>query len=481
MRTLWLLLLLLPVPALRAELQLWLVGATKDPLTWTPVPGVQPARVNNGATLEMSAISQVRENDILDLRFELRNTPGSPAVTVNTFRMQQNGSSEAFIPLWKTLPGTLAGGAKFTFEIRFLPPKPLAYEAILVIDNMVFTLRGSASGRTVMLETDTLGQRQLINGSTSDFGNVRLGESYIKSYRIVNRTDAPLMLAPPTLQGEIDSFFLLQAPESNRTVPPNGFYEFKAEFRPARTGLINATLTVDGRTIKLVSNGLEGEVPDFRLLPSAADVESVSQADARIEVVSAAAQALSGTLTLVFEGDVGGMPDDTNIRFIATGNRSIAFTVPAGSTRALFAGGSSDAARFQTGAASGKIRLVAKLGQWERSAQLNIRSDAPKLASGSLRRGSGTLTVNVNGFDNMRSASTAVFFFFDTTGKQIGGASGIEAPVGDVFGTFFRASPTGGVFQLRADFPVQGDVNAIESVQVALKNSLGLSQRVTAR
>ena len=79
MRTLWLLLLLLPVPALRAELQLWLVGATKDPLTWTPVPGVQPARVNNGATLEMSAISQVRENDILDLRFELRNTPGSPA------------------------------------------------------------------------------------------------------------------------------------------------------------------------------------------------------------------------------------------------------------------------------------------------------------------------------------------------------------------------------------------------------------------
>ena len=236
-----------------------------------------------------------------------------------------------------------------------------------------------------MLEMNTLEQRQLINGSTSDFGNVRLGESYIKSYRIVNRTDAPLMLAPPTLQGEIDSFFLLQAPESNRTVPPNGFYEFKAEFRPARTGLINATLTVDGRTIKLVSNGLEGEVPDFRLLPSAADVESVSQADARIEVVSAAAQALSGTLTLVFEGDVGGMPDDTNIRFIATGNRSIAFTVPAGSTRALFAGGSSDAARFQTGAASGKIRLVAKLGQWERSAQLNIRSDAPKLASGSLQ------------------------------------------------------------------------------------------------
>lgn len=371
--------------------------------------------------------------------------------------------------------------AKYTFEVRYLPPKPQVYEAILVVDNMVFTLRGSASGRTVMLEMDTLGQRQLINGSTSDFGNVRLGESYIKSYRIVNGTGAPLIIAPPALQGETASFFLLQTPESNRTVPPDGLYEFKAEFRPARTGLINATLSVDGRAIKLVGNGLEGVVPDFRLLPSAADVESASQADARIELASAAAQPVNGTLTLIFEGDVGGMPDDTNIRFIATGNRSIAFTVPAGATKAQFAGGSNEAARFQTGAASGKIRLVAKLGQWERSAQLNIRSDAPKLTSGSLQRGSGTLTVNVSGFDNMRTASTAVFFFFDTNGKQIGGASGIEATVGDVFGTFFRASTTGGVFQLRAEFPVQGDVSAIQSVQVALRNSLGLSQRVTAR
>lgn len=481
MRALWLLLLLMPVPMVRAELQLWLVAATQDPQTWAPVPGVQPMELSNGSTLDLNAIRQFRENDILDLRFELRNPAGSPAVVVNTFRIQQNASPVAFHSLWTTLPGTLAGGAKYTFEIRFLPPKPQAYEAILVIDNRVFTLRGSASGRTVMYEIDTLGQRQIINGSTSDFGNVRMGESYVKNYRIVNSTGAPVILTPPILDGETTSWFLVQAPESNRTIPADGFYEFKGEFRPTRTGLINATLTVDGRTIKLVGEGLAGVVPDFRLLPSATDVDSASQADVGIELVSAAAQAVNGTLTLVFEKDVGEMPDDANIRFIATNSRSIAFTVPADSTKAKFAGGSADAALFQTGTASGKIRLTATLGQWEHSAQLNIRSDAPKLVSGNLQRASGMVTVSLNGFDNTRSITLASFRFFDTAGQMIGSASGVEATVGDVFGTFFRSSSTGGLFAMRAAFPIQGDVNAIGRVDVQLRNKLGVSLTYTAR
>jgi hypothetical protein len=400
---------------------------------------------------------------------------------VNTFRIQQSASPVAFHSLWATLPGTLAGGAKYTFEIRFLPPKPQAYEAILVIDNRVFTLRGSASGRTVMYEIDTLGQRQIINGSTSDFGNVRMGESYIKNYRIVNSTGAPVIVAPPFLDGETSSWSLVQAPESNRTVPADGFYEFKGEFRPTRTGLINATLTVDGRTIKLVGNGLNGIVPDFRLLPSAMDVDSASQADVGIELAAASAQAVSGTLTLVFEKDIGEMPDDANIRFIATNSRSIAFTVPVGSTKAQFAGGSNEAALFQTGTASGKIRLTATAGQWEHSAQLNIRSDAPKLVSGNLQRASGMVTVSVNGFDNTRSIALATFRFFDTTGQMIGSASGVEASVGDVFGTFFRSSGTGGLFAMRAAFPIQGDVSAIGRVDVQLRNKLGLSLTYTAR
>jgi hypothetical protein len=288
------------------------------------------------------------------------------------------------------------------------------------------------------------------------------------------------MISPPVLTTAGGAFVLVQAPTTPVTVPVNGLYEFKVEFRPTQTGLVAGSLSVDGRTIQLVGKGLAAETPDFRLLPAASDVDSASQSSVRIELVSPATQALNGTLTLIFEKDIGDLPDDTNIRFIANSARTLPFTIPAGATKAQFGGGSSEQAIFQTGAASGKIRLVATLAPWEHSAQINIRSDAPKLASGSLQRSAGTLTVSVSGFDNTRSATTASFRFFTADGQMLGG-SPIEATVGEVFSTFFRASSTGGLFAMRAAFPIQGDVNVIDRVEVQLRNKIGISLTYTAR
>lgn len=482
MRTFWLLLLLLPVPTVRAELQLWM---TKLMVNEAPRP-LQPSQ--QSLTINFA---DVRENDLVDVTFELRN-PAGPTTSIANLNVipkpgacGQSGSTSnpAFFLLTSPTnpPGTLNAGGTYTFEVRYLPPKPQCYEAYLVVANLTFTLRGSASGRTVMFEIDTLGQRQIINGSTSDFGDVRLGEGYIKSYRIVNNTGQPVEIAPPVLGGETSSWTLLQAPESNRTVPVDGLYEFKTEFRPKREGLINGTLTVDGRVIHLVGKGLPGTVPDFQLIPSASDVDSASQAEVRIELAGSTAQAVSGTLNLVFEKDVGEMPDDTSIRFIENSSRSLPFTVPAGGKKAQFGGGTSEVAHFQTGTASGKIRLVATLGQWEHSAQINIRSDAPKLLAGNLSRATGTLTVVVSGFDNTRSASTAVFRFFDANSQIIGSTSGIEVTVGDVFGAFFRGATTGGLFSMRAAFPIQGDISVIDRVEVMLRNKLGPSLSYVAR
>lgn len=474
-------LFLLAVPV-RAELQLWLIAGTTDPLSWQPLATVQPRQIRSGETLDFSQFAALRENDLLDLRFEIRNTdaPGAPLAYISNLRVIPSPGT-AFHALWNQPPQDLAGGAKHIFEIRFLPPKPQSYEATLSFSAGFFVyLRGSANGRTVMHEIDTAGQRQLINGSTSDFGDVRVGSSSIKNYRITNTTNAGLMISPPVLTTAGGAFVLVQAPTTPVTVPVNGLYEFKVEFRPTQTGLVAGSLSVDGRTIQLVGKGLAAETPDFRLLPAASDVDSASQSSVRIELVSPATQALNGTLTLIFEKDIGDLPDDTNIRFIANSARTLPFTIPAGATKAQFGGGSSEQAIFQTGAASGKIRLVATLAPWEHSAQINIRSDAPKLASGSLQRSAGTLTVSVSGFDNTRSATTASFRFFTADGQMLGG-SPIEATVGEVFSTFFRASSTGGLFAMRAAFPIQGDVNVIDRVEVQLRNKIGISLTYTAR
>ncbi len=445
---------------------------------------VNEAVVPTSPTLQGTQIAfpDIRENDLADLTFELRN-PASADTLITNLRVFPKtdvcGSTggTAFILMTDAAnpPGMLRAGGVYPFQVRYLPPKPQCYEAYLAVAQQTFLLRGTATGRTVMFEIDTLGQRQIINGSTSDFGNVRVGEAFTKSYRINNNTGAGVVVAPPQISPGASGYSLVDAPDTTRTVPNNSVYEFKVRFSPPRTGLIPATLSVDGRVINLIGEGLPGLVPNFTLQVPGTAVDSNTQAEAGIALVSAATVEVSGTLELRFEKDIGDMPDDSAIRFLDSGNRTIAFRVPAGSTQAVFGTSAISVARFQTGTASGKIRLVAKLSQWEQSTLLDIRSDAPRWTDGSIQRTPGNLSVQITGFDNTRSASSIEFRFFDANSQAIGDSGGVQASVGDIFSAFFRLSERGGQFTLRAQFPVEGDANAIRRVEVILRNRLGPS------
>ena len=467
------LLCMLLAAGLHAEIRLFLTRVVVNEAVVPTSPTMQGSVVN---------FPNIRENDLADLTFELRNQSAADTVISNLRLLPKTdkcGSSggTAFILMTDNLnpPGILRANGVYQFEIRYLPPKPQCYEAYLAVAQQTFTLSGTASGRTVMFEIDTLGQRQLINGSTSDFGNVRIGEAYTKDYRIINNTGQNITIAPPSISGDSASFALAEAPTATRTVPDNGLFEFKVRFSPARTGLIPASLNVDGRTINLIGEGLPGVIPNFTLQTTSTQVDSNSQAEETIQLVSAATVEVTGTVELRFEQDLGDMPDDTTIRFVANGSRSLQFRVPAGSTIAEFGSSGATTARFQTGTSSGKIRLVATLGQWEHSSLVDIRSDAPRWSDGSLERSSGSLTVQVIGFDNTRSVTSIEFRFFDQSGRPIGDAAGIQATVSDLFSVFFRSSTTGGLFTLRARFPVEGDPIHIRRAEVIIRNRLGPS------
>jgi hypothetical protein len=69
----------------------------------------------------------------------------------------------------------------------------------------------------------------------------------------------------------------------------------------------------------------------------------------------------------------------------------------------------------------------------------------------------------------------AQFRFFDASNREIGDSGGIQVPLGDLFSAFFGASKQGGLFQMRAVFPIDGDTNAVRRVEVTLRNRLGTS------
>jgi hypothetical protein len=468
-----LLLLLLMTGALQAELKLYLLRTVINEVEVPITPSEQGMQI---------PFPDIRENDMADLTFEVRNTGPSSESIQNLAVVRKSDvcpapGGDAFY-LMTTIgnpPGMLTPGGSYRFEVRYLPPKPQCYEAYLAMGAKAYVLRAAAAGRTVMYEIDTLGQRQLINGSTSDFGSVRIGEAYIKSYRIVNNTGQNVTIARPSLSGNSGSYTLLEAPEGVRTVPKDGLYEFKVQFTPTRTGLIPGSLTVDNRVIQLIGEGLEAPLPNFTLQTAHSTVDSNTQSHATVQLHSTAASELAGSLELVFEKDVGDMPDDEVIRFVENGARKLPFRIPAGSTQAVFGDSGASTAIFSTGTASGKIRLVAKLSPWENSTVVDIRSDMPRLTEGTIQRANSSLTVQVSGYDNTRSASVAQFRFFDASNREIGDSGGIQVPLGDLFSAFFGASKQGGLFQMRAVFPIDGDTNAVRRVEVTLRNRLGTS------
>ncbi len=467
------LLCLLATLSVSAQIQLHLTRVVVNEAVVPTPPSLQGAVVN---------FPDIRENDLADLTFELRNPSGADTLITNLRVFPKTdvcGSSggAAFILMTNPLspPGTLRAGGVYQFQVRYLPPKPQCYEAYLAVAQQTYVLRGTAAGRTVMFEIDTLGQRQIINGSTSDFGSVRVGESFTKSYRVVNNTGSGVVIAPPSLSGNVGVFSLVDAPDTTRTVPNNSVYEFKVRFAPNRTGLIPASLSVDGRVLNLVGEGLPGLVPNFTLQSPGTAVDSNSQAEVRIELMTPATVEVSGTLELRFEKELGDMPDDSAIRFVEGGGRTLAFRVPVGVTQAVFGTSGVSVARFQTGTSLGKIRLVAKLAQWEQSAVLDVRADAPRWTEGALQRAADSLAVQVTGFDNTRSASSIEFRFFDANNQAIGDAGGLQSAVNDLFSAFFRSSDRGGQFTLRAQFPVEGSSTAIRRVEVILRNRLGPS------
>jgi hypothetical protein len=90
-------------------------------------------------------------------------------------------------------------------------------------------------------------------------------------------------------------------------------------------------------------------------------------------------------------------------------------------------------------------------------------------------RSAGTLAVSITGFDNTRSLGALSFTFYDAVGNPIApGAIGTDATAD--FAHYFAGSGLGGVFLLRAEFPVTGDPNMVASCEASLTNSAGTSK-----
>ncbi len=120
------------------------------------------------------------------------------------------------------------------------------------------------------------------------------------------------------------------------------------------------------------------------------------------------------------------------------------------------------------------------------STTVEIRRSAPVIVPGSVHmsRTQAGLSVELDGYSTPRDLSGAVVTFNAASGAQLTGATTSTIDLSSGAATWYASEPgldAGSAFHLSLPFPVTGDLSAIGSVSVQLKNSVGSSASESGR
>jgi hypothetical protein len=118
------------------------------------------------------------------------------------------------------------------------------------------------------------------------------------------------------------------------------------------------------------------------------------------------------------------------------------------------------------------LTFTAQIGGSSDQQSVTINAVPPGIATTQAVRSAGTLAISITGFDNTRSLGALSFTFYDAAGNAIAPGA-IHTDATTDFGTYFAGSNLGGVFLLRAVFPVTGDAALVASCEATLANSAG--------
>src|SRR5262249_47144281 len=123
---------------------------------------------------------------------------------------------------------------------------------------------------------------------------------------------------------------------------------------PNNTGTLTAVLRVNNASFTLSGAGTQpASLPSYQFQGPSGNQQPAQQQSVGLTLASAYPMAIQGTLKLSFLSAV--FTDDPAIQF-ASGGRTVNFTIPANSTRALFNGNPSMA--LQTGTTAGTIVIT---------------------------------------------------------------------------------------------------------------------------
>jgi hypothetical protein len=421
-------------------------------------------------TGESYSVGTIPSGDAVDTIFRLRNSGGS---SVLLHGLNVAGYRFTFANLPK-LPLELAAGASVDFTVRFQPLDPGTYSAYLNINGVRYTviLGTAAVGVSVVLEAGG-SSAVLIGGEKIDFGTVAPGSSSIQRLTLVNPGTQQLTIQTLTVTGRAFRGSIGAQPPLQ--LEPGQTVSFEIVFEPQVAGFEQGTLQVNQRSFTLWGAAQEPVFPKPEIIIEPQTLKAGQQAKLSIRFASASQSSGSGELSMEFTPSVPGKANDPAVQFLASGGRSVTFSVAATEDTARFAG--RPEVEFQTGTTAGTVVFTARLGSFSEQATVIIPPTPIIVDSARSLRSATSIEVEVTGFDTSRSASGLSFTFYDGAGNVVAPGK-IHADIETAFCQYFAATDFGGIFTLRAVFPVFGNVLKIVAFEAELANSFGTTRTV---
>ncbi|BDC49445.1 hypothetical protein F183_A17610 [Bryobacterales bacterium F-183] len=413
-------------------------------------------------------------SDEVRTRFRIYNTTNAP-LTIQRVRVSGTGFSMS-----EPSPTVVASGRSLDVTVLFVAARSGGYSATFTADS--FSVLLTATVAIAPTVTAARGGTPIGAGSSIDIGSANSGQTVTKTIWLENRESLGLTVRSLRVTG--DGLSLAPGTPATLAIAAGQAESIVIRFQPTGASRRYAgSLIMDGRMFVLAAIGTDPPLPrpSIEIDGTAASGQSPKLS---VQFATVPETDANGTLRMEFQP----LPsvttsDDSAIRFLSSNGRNLPVQVRRGQAKAFFgtAANAAQDAVFQTGSTAGTITWTLEIGSFKEVRTMQLSPAAANVAESRALRRVQDLDVTVTGFDNTRSMNQLAFTFYDTSGREVAPGA-IRVDVRQEFSRFFSTSSTGGVFTLRASFPVSGGAaSQIGSVDVELVNSAGTSrtQRLT--
>jgi hypothetical protein len=424
-----------------------------------------------------------------------------------TFRLNNIGNAEAVVSAISVsgagfqlvnvpfLPLTIPVNGDQTFTVTFAPTQPGRVQGRLRVGNDTIDLAGTGlAARLEFAYSNEAGTTDVAENGVIVFSPARVAESSQIEVSVENTGTTALAISTIDVSSAASVFSPADLPVLPFSLEPGDTFRFPVRFIPNNTGTLNGSLRINNSQFTLSGVGRQPvPLPEYRLDGPAGVQQPLQQPSVSLTLASPYSLGVRGTLTLAFLSDV--FADDPAIQ-LASGGRSIGFTIPANSTRAVFDNGL-DTVRLQTGSVAGAIQLRPAFATNAGldltpanppSLTMTIERAAPRL----LRAAIGSVSANtieliVTGYSTTRTLREATVQVTPQPGERLTSGS-VSLNVESTALAWFQSGQSqgfGGLFSLSIPIVLQrGDsqenlVQRIQSFSITITNELGTSNALT--